>query len=475
MKSAYLYQQLAEDMERAIRRGDFHAGDKLPSLRSLCSDHGVSLATAVQAYELLQKSGLVEAQPKKGYIVRLREQEQSQPLASNPVMRANKVSVAQLAMSLVQESRHPRLIRLGAAVPGSELMPLAQLARVQAGVARRYYQSGANYPEEQGFIDLRRQIALLMRDAGCRIQANDVLITNGCLEALGIALRCVAKAGDVIAIESPTYFGILRAIENLGMKALELPTSSASGVDLDALERALKRGLVKACAFQPSYNNPYGSCMPDSHKQKLVQLLNRFKVPLIEDDEYGFVSFSSRRPKAVKAYDKEQRVIYCSSFSKTVSPALRLGWMVAGQYTDAVIYQKFLDNISTAIHPQLCMAEILQRGIFKRSVRHAANVYRMRVRAMQNWIREFFPPETRVSQPEGGFVLWLQLPKQVDALNLYQLAMKQRIAITPGVLFSTQAQYANYIRLSAGVVEGESARVSLQKLGRLVYQLRDSG
>jgi len=475
MKDSYLYQQLAEELETAIRSGDYRHGDKLPSIRGVCAQHGVSMATAVQAYERLQQNGLIEAKPKQGYFVRLNADQQPQPMASKPKMRANKVSVAQLAMSLVQESRHPSLLRLGAAVPGPELMPLAQLARVQAGVARRFYQTAASYPDEQGDLDLRRQIALHMRDAGCRVQASEVVITNGCLEALGIALRCVAKAGDVIAIESPTYFGILRAIENLGMKVLELPTSSATGVDLEALERALKRGLIKACAFQPSYNNPYGSCMPESHKQSLLVLLNQYQVPLIEDDEYGFLSASSRRPNAVKAYDKEQRVIYCSSFSKTISPALRLGWMIPGQYTESVIYQKFLDNISTAIHPQLSMAEILRRGIFKRSVRRAANVYRQRLRAMQQWIKDYFPAATRVTQPQGGFVLWLQLPPAVNAFQLYQLAMKQRIAITPGILFSTQPQYANCIRLSAGVVEGEPARQSLQKLGRLVHQLCADG
>jgi len=471
MKDSYLYQQLADELASAIRHGDFQYGDKLPSIRSICADHSVSLATAVQAYEVLQQNNLIEARPKKGYFVRFKLQQEQVPMASKPSMRANKVSVAQLAMSLVQESRHPSLLRLGAAVPGPDLMPLAQLARIQAGVARRFYHSAATYPDEQGDIGLRREIAMQMRDAGCRIQAADVVITNGCLEALGLALRCVAKTGDVIAIESPTYFGILRAIENLGMKVLELPTSSASGVDLDALEKALKRGLVKACAFQPSYSNPFGSCMPDAHKQRLMSLLNHYQVPLIEDDEYGFLSFSSRRPKAAKAYDKEQRVIYCSSFSKTISPALRLGWMIPGLYTESVVYQKFLDNISTAIHPQLTMAEILQRGLFKRSVRHAANVYRVRLRAMQHWIEEFFPTGTRVTQPQGGFVLWIQLPQAVNALELYQLAMKQRIAITPGILFSTHAHYSNCIRVSAGVVEGESARLSLQKLGKMAQQL----
>jgi len=474
MANEYLYQRLADELNAAIRAGDYQAGDKLPSIRAICAERQVSLATAVQAYERLQQDGLIVAKPKRGYFVRKSEQLVLPALASKPKMRANKVSVAQLAMSLVQESRHPSLLRLGAAVPGPELMPLASLARCQAGVARRYYQAGANYPDEQGYSELRRQIVRQMRDAGCRIQASEIVITNGCLEALGIALRCVAKPGDVIAIESPTYFGILRAIENLGMKALELPTSSATGVELDALERVLKKGLIKACAFQPSYNNPYGSCMPDANKQAMMELLNRYQIPLIEDDEYGFLSFASRRPKAAKAFDKEQRVIYCSSYSKTISPALRLGWMVAGRYSDAVIYQKFLDNISTAIHPQLVMAELLQRGVFKRSVRHAANVYRVRVRAMQQWIREYFPAQTQISQPEGGFVLWLQLPNGVNALELYQQAMKQRIAITPGLLFSTQPQYANCIRLSAGVVEGEAARQALMKLGRLVRQLSEA-
>lgn len=467
MSKAYLYQQLADELEAAIRQGLFQPQQKLPSLRSVSRDFDYSMATVIQAYELLQQNGLIEARPKSGYFVSFTNQEAQQPLASKPRLQAKKVSVAQLAMALVQESRHPSLLRLGAAVPGADLMPLSQLSRIQAGVSRRYYQSAANYPDEQGDSSLRQQIAIHMREAGCRVHAADVVISNGCLEALGIALRCVAKPGDVIAIESPTYFGILRAIENLGLKALELPSSSATGVDLDALESALKRGLIKACAFQPSYNNPYGSCMPEQHRRRLLELLNRYDIPLIEDDVYGFLSFSSRRPKAVKAYDKEQRVIYCSSYSKTISPALRVGWMIPGRYRDAVVYQKFLDNISCAIAPQLTMAEVLSRGLYRRTTRHAANVYRQRLHAMQAWIRDYFPKGTRVSQPSGGFVLWVELPKQINALQLYQQAMRQHIAVTPGNLFSTQNQFSHCIRVSAGIVEGEKARMALQKLGRL--------
>ena len=468
MTEDFLYEQVAADISRAIQHGTYNVGDRLPSLRHLCQQHTVSLATAVQAYEFLQAQGLIEAQPKRGYFVSSPRHLAQEPKLSKPSTRPSKVNVAQLAMSLINESRQPGLIKLGAAVPGVEVLPLASLSRAMAGVARRQYLAPGAYEDARGNPELRKQIARLMRETGYRASPEEVIITNGCLEALGLALRTVAKAGDTIAIESPTYFGILQTIENLGMKALELPTHPRNGIDLPALAKAIKQHTIKACVFVPSYNNPLGSCMPESNKAQLVTLLAAHNIPLIEDDEYGFLSYGKRRSKAAKAFDDRGNVIYCSSFSKTVSPGLRLGWMLPGRFREPIVYQKFLDNISTAIHPQLAMSEFLARGSFQRCTRQAARTYKHRMEQLRHWISEFFPKQTRVSNPEGGFILWLELPKQVDALVLYQEALTRRIAITPGILFSAQGQYKHHIRLSCGVVEGEKARRSIKLLGEMI-------
>lgn len=465
----FLYEQLANDLSRAIQQGLFAQDERLPSLRQVSEQYAVSMATAIQAYQHLEQTGLIAARPKSGYYVCQRQSDPSaEPTLSQPKSAPTEVNVGHLAMSLVNESRQPGLIRLGAAVPEPALLPLGTLSRHLAGIARRKHLAPASYEQSQGNLELRKQIARLMRDSGVRCTPADIIITNGCLEALGLALRAVANSGDTIAIESPTYFGVLQVIESLGMKALEIPTHARTGIDLQALHKTIKQRRIAACMLMPTFNNPLGSAMPDAHKQEVVDLLAKHRIPLIEDDMYGALSYAPRRPKAAKAFDSRGNVLYCSSFSKTISPGLRIGWILAGRYQEQVTYQKFLDNICTATHPQLTLAEFLAKDGYRRCVRHAARTYRQRMDQFRHWLTDAFPRGTRISNPQGGFLLWVELPKSVDCLTLYRKALEKKIAITPGVLFSAQGQYKHHIRLSCGAVEGEQAQKSIVTLAKLM-------
>ena len=465
----YLYEQLANDLTKAIHQGLFAKDERLPSLRQVSEQYAVSMSTAIQAYQHLEQTGLIAARPKSGYYVSQRPAEPSEePSLTQPRSSPTDVNVGHLAMSLINESRQPGLIRLGAAVPAPDLLPLGTLSRTLAGIARRKHQAPASYEPSQGNLELRKQIARLMRDCGVRCTPDDIIITNGCLEALGLALRAVARSGDTIAIESPTYFGVLQVIESLGMKALEVPTHASKGIDPDALSNTIKKQKIAACVLMPTFNNPLGSSMPDENKRYVVELLAKQRIPLIEDDVYGALSYEPRRPKAAKAFDNSSNVLYCSSFSKTVSPGLRIGWIIAGRYQEQVAYQKFLDNICTATHPQLTLAEFLAKDGYRRCIRHCARVYRQRMEQLRHWITDAFPPGTRISNPQGSFLLWVELPKTVDCLDLYRKAMEKKIAITPGVLFSAQGQYQHHIRLSCGAVEGEQARKSISTLAKLM-------
>jgi len=465
----YLYEQVANDMAAAIHKGEYSVDERLPSLRYISEQYDVSMATAIQAYQRLEVDGLIFSKPKSGYYVCFQaENPLKQPIVSKPKSSPTDVSVGHLAMSLINESRQAGLIKLGAAVPEADLLPLSTLARTTAGIARRKPHAPAIYEDAQGNIELRKQIVHLMREAGVRCKSDDIIITNGCLEALGLALRVVAKSGDTIAIESPTYFGILQVIESLGMKALEIATHANSGIELDTLDKELKKRKVSACILMPTFNNPLGSSMPEENKKRLITILDKHKVTLIEDDVYGSLSYQPRRPKAAKSYDDKKNVIYCSSFSKIVAPGLRIGWMLAGKYQKQALYQKFLDNISTSIHPQLTMAEFLAKGGYRRCVRHSATIYRQRMDQLRRIIADVFPEGTRITDPSGGFLLWVELPKKYDAVTLYRKAMDKKIAITPGILFSAQGQYKNHIRLSCGSVDIEQARKAINTLAKLL-------
>ena len=469
MNDNYLYEQIAADLSRAIYTGVYVVAQRLPSLRAISEEYAVSMATVIQAYQRLEQEGLIESRPKSGYFVCDHANTQlDEPVLTRPKPLPTSVSVGHLAMSLINEARQPGIVRLGAAVPQPEVLPLGSLSRTLAGIARRKHRAAASYEQSQGNLDLRRQIVHVMREAGVRCTAEDIIVTNGCLESLGLALRAVAKSGDTIAIESPTYFGVLQVIESLGMKVLEIATHAGSGIDLGALKMAIKARKVAACMLMPTYNNPLGASMPEQNKQQVVELLASHNIPLIEDDVYGALSYEPRRPKSAKAYDETGNVLYCSSFSKTISPGLRIGWILAGNYREQVSYQKFLDNISTSIYPQLMLAEFLAKGGYRRAIRHAARIYRQRMEQLRRWVSEYFPAGTRITNPKGGFLLWVELPEDVNSLELYRKAMEKKIAITPGILFSAQGQYKNHLRLSCGAVEGEQARKSIMALARLL-------
>ncbi|NOZ53700.1 MAG: PLP-dependent aminotransferase family protein [Gammaproteobacteria bacterium] len=465
----YLYEQLAQDLTQSIQEGVYAIGQRLPSLRNISETYAVSLATVIQSYSLLEQAGYIEARPKSGYyVLPWKKFQPNEPPLTQPVIKPTNVSVAQLAMSLIHEARQQHLVKLGAAVPEADILPLASLSRTLAGVSRRHWRSLANYENENGNENLRKQIARLMAESGYRCKSEEVIITNGCLESLNLALRSVAKPSDTIAIESPTYFGILQVIETLGMRALEIPTHPNYGIDPDILQKTVKKQKISACVLIPSFSNPLGACMPDKNKQRVVSLLEQAAIPLIEDDIYGGLSYETPRPKSAKSYDKSGNVIYCSSFSKTVSPGLRIGWILPGRFTEQVRYKKFLGNISTSVHPQIALAEFLERGLYRKNTRRAARIYHRRMEQLKHWISEYFPADTLITQPRGGFLLWLELPKNTNALTLYRNAIDKRIAITPGILFSAQGQYQHHIRLSCGAVEGELARKSLKILGALV-------
>jgi len=471
-KDEFLYEKIATDLRQSIVDGVYAVNDRMPSIRALSAQYAVSISTAIQAYGILETEGYIESQPKSGNFVLEREIAKNElPETIKPLSIPTKVGVSQLAMSLVLESRAKNLAKLGAAVPGTDILPLGTLSRGMSGVSRRMWKSAGVYADSLGYLDLRRQIAKLMKDAGCRCHPNDIIITNGALEALTLALRTVAKTGDTIAIESPTYFGVLQVIEKLGMKALEVTTHASSGIDPAALKTVITNNRVSACVLMPINNNPLGTIMSDENKASVVEMLAQANIPLIEDDVFGTLSYKQPRPKAAKSYDTNNSVLYCSSFSKTLAPGYRIGWIVAGKYQEQVKYQKFLDNISTTIIPQITLAEFLSRDAYKRCIKNSVQIYKQRMNQLRHWVYQYFPTNTRLTNPQGGMLLWVELPPEIDSLTLYRLALEKNIGISPGILFSPRQGYNNYVRLSCGNLSGEKLLRAVKKVGMLAKKI----
>lgn len=462
-----LYEQVAAQLTGMIESGTFRVGDRLPSVRQLCRQMQVSVSTVMGAYRLLEDRGRVEVRPQSGHYVAVYSPAlPEKPTRSQPAQAPSQISSRQLTGRLLRDAENPALIPFGAAIPNGALLPVEKLHRAYTTIARREGEMLTRYCMPPGCLPLRTQIARRMLMAGCTLTPEQIVITSGCQEALTLALRATCRPGDTVVVESPTYFNILQLLETLELRALELPTDPCEGICLAALQEALRDHPVRACLLQPNFSNPIGSLMPGEKKRELVAMLARQNVPLIEDDIYGELYFGPERPDVAKAYDRTGLVLLCSSFSKTLSPGHRIGWIAAGRFQDDVERLKLVSTLGTATPLQYAVAEFLANGGYDHHLRRVRREYAQRVAAMTQAVGRWFPPGTRVSRPQGSFVLWVECPPPVNALRLYDLAQQAGMTIAPGPIFTAQERYQNCLRLNAAYWSSETAG-ALQTLGQL--------
>jgi len=464
-----LYEQVAGKVEKLIRSGVLRPGDRLPSVRRACAQHGVSLTTAVQAYLSLENRGLIEARPKSGFFVRSQLLDLvREPARTQTGPGARHVAVGSLQSRLFDEATRPGVVPLGAAYPGTENLPVRKLSQIMAAVARRAGAQGLAYDLPPGAEPLRRQIARRSLDWGGSLAADEIITTCGGTEALALCLRAVARPGDVIAVESPSYFGTLQQIEELGLKVVEIPMHPRHGMELAALEQVVKTRRLAACLAMPNFNNPLGSCMPDENKQRLLEILACRDIPLIEDDINGELWQTERRPRTVQSFDRTGSVLLCGSFSKTLAPGYRVGWVAPGRYYEPVKSLKLTSTLATATLPQLAIAEFMANGGYDRHLRALRRAFATQLQRMSGAVAEAFPAEIKVTRPSGGFVLWIELPPGVSALKLHELALARNISLAPGPMFSATQQFPNFIRLNCGHPWTSRLARAVAALGELV-------
>ncbi|WP_442786436.1 aminotransferase-like domain-containing protein [Leptothoe sp. PORK10 BA2] len=460
-----LYEQVADRIQALIREGTLAPGDRLPSVRKLKQQLSVSMSTVLEAYRLLEDRGFIVARPQSGYYVKTTTLP-DEPSQSAPPAQVRPVDIS-LMLRLLRMGLAPGMIHLGAAVPGMENFPLNTLNRLMGQVMRADPLAVHAYRTVPGCEPLRREVAKRMLNAGCSISPDQIVATAGATEAYYLALRTVTQPGDTVVIESPAYYAILEAMNSLGLNALELPTHPQDGISLSAFQSALENQSVAACILVSNFSNPLGSCMGDRKKKALVELLNQYDIPLIEDDVYGELSFDGSRPKAIKAFDTEGRVIYCSSVSKTLSPGLRVGWCIPGRYQQQVEHLKVVVSHMTATAPQLAVAAFFANGGYDRHLRTLRHAYQQQMNRMHQAILDYFPPETRVTRPRGGHVLWVEITGEFDALELFEEAIHHSISIAPGPMFSASHGYQNCFRLNTGLPWSDKIEQAMKTIGYL--------
>jgi len=467
-KDKILYEQVANRLQEQIANGILKPGDRLPSIRKLKQQLSVSFSTVTEAYRLLEDRGLIAARPQSGYYVKATAlQQHLEPSLTEPYARVCEIKTS-LTFKLFSNLLEPDVIQLGAATPSAEHLPVAQLNRLMAKIMREHPEAHT-YNVPVGCKLLRTELSKRMLDAGCSIHPDHLLITNGAHEAIYLALQSVTEPGDTVAIASPTYFALLETLKALNLKVCALPTHPRDGISLPDLEAALASGKVQACLLVSNFSHPLGTCMEDDAKKQLVELITRYGVPLIEDDVYGELYFEGTRPKAIKAFDTENRVIYCSSVSKTLSPGLRVGWCSGGCHHLKVVYRKSITNRMSAIAPQLAVSAFLANGGYDRHLRHLRRIYHAQMNRMLQAIYDYFPAETCVTHPAGGHVLWIEMPEGFDAIQLYECALQKGISIAPGPIFSASNEcYRSCFALNTTLPWSDAVDRAMQTLGYLV-------
>ena len=466
-----LYLNLAEQIGTRIQQGLYRPGDRLPSVRNLSQEHGVSLSTVQQAYRLLEDQGLATPRPKSGYFVSTPRQAPALPQISRAAQRPVEVSQWDHVLELISSTAQPDVLQLGRGRPDIGGATLKPLLRNLSRQARRQEPEVLTYGDIRGEIRLREQIARLMLDSGCQLEAEDLVITTGCHEALSAAIRAICQPGDIVAVDSPSFHGVMQALKGFGMKALELPTDPLTGINLEALEMALEQWPIKAIQLTPNCNNPLGYIMPDANKRALVALAQRFDVAIIEDDVYADLAYSYPRPRSIKSFDEDGRVLFCSSFSKTLAPGLRVGWIAPGRYLEQVVHMKYLGTGSTAQLPQLAIAEYLKDGHYEPHLRRMRAQYLRSRDLMVNWVSRYFPVGTRVSQPQGSFMLWIEMPQGFDSQKLNRALLPHKIQIAPGSIFSAAGKYRNCIRLNYAATASEAIEAAVKQIGATIAEL----
>ena len=473
LESTPLYHQLADQIQELIRAGTLRAGDRVPSVRRLSHQQGVSVSTVLQAYQRLEDSGVIEARPQSGYYVRRHPAVVKEPAASTPPRRALTVEVNALAEAVLANAGRPDIVAFGAACPAPELFALDRVRRVLAAVARRESGALGRYGLPPGTERLRRAIARRALEWGCRIDHRELVTTTGTMEAINLALRAVTEPGDLVALESPTYYGFLQILQTLGLRALEIPTHPRSGISLEALELALNEQPVKAVLVMPNVSNPIGASMAEQAKRRLVDLLAARGVPLIEDHIYADLHFKPSAPRAAKAFDRSGNVMLCGSFSKTLSPGLKVGWIEPGRWRDRIRMLKFVASGGQNELVELAVAELLDSGGYERSLRSLKRRFQSQVEVGRRVLAESFPPGTRVTQPSGGYILWVELPKGCDSIALFERLLERGITIAPGPMFSASQRYRNCLRISLGEPWSERQERALREVGRIARELAE--
>jgi DNA-binding transcriptional MocR family regulator len=467
----YKYQSIISEITTGIHRGNYPLDKKLPSLRKMAKITGCALSVVVQAYRELEIQGVIQATPKSGYIPlapKLKGKEDRRPDLPSPAIKSRKAEPHTIIGKVIELGLRKDILPFACGMPDESLLPIKQLKKCIQKTAQNWPELLSEYAPSQGSLNLRKQIASLMKLRGVGCEPNEIIITNGCMEALVLVLRCLLKPGDIVAIESPTFFGILPILKEFNIKIIELPTSTAYGINLQALESAAKQETIKACLVSGTLQNPLGFSMSSLDKIQLLAICKKFQIKLIEDDVYSEAQFEHNQSLPIRHYGQGEGVIYCSSFSKSISPGLRLGWVLPGTLLEKIQKLKMSETLGGPMLLQESMALFLEAGGYAYHLRRFRKIIANNCFQYRRTILKYFPEGTCVTNPKGGFFLWVELPTKESLQPLLALAIENKLSFVPGEVFSSSGRCKNCLRIYSGSIFNKRIEIGLQKLGKLI-------
>ncbi len=473
----FRYVALADEIQENINKGIFSPGEKLPSLRKLHHQLGLSISTVHQAYIELEKRGRVEAKEKSGFYVRaLLQSPLAVPKFETMSSTPSKVQLNDLVKTIIKDLQSDDVLQLGASIPSKELMPLKQLSRIFKSIHTDTLQRHiSNYDLSTGNPELREALSKRMMGSIVPITAQDIITTNGCLEAVSLCLRAVTNPGDTILVESPTFHSFLQLIEDLNLYVVEIPGRPDDGIDPATFENLLSKNNIKACLLNSNFQNPLGSVIRIKNKAIILKTAQKFNIPIIEDDIYGDLYFGNKRPGTFKGLDEKGIVLYCSSFSKSLAPGLRTGWTAPGRFFNAVLRMKLNTSISSPAIAHHVVANFIRTGAYDRHLRQYRRHLKNQTSAMAMAVSKHFPADTQISFPRGGMLLWVVLNPAVDSFEVYQRAYEKKISILPGIICSTSDRYKNCLRINCGIKWNPRLEKGIKTLGKIIKDLCTPG
>ena len=444
------YLQIAGQLSQAIRQGTLSHGEKLPSVRMLARQYGVAQTTVVQAYHWLEDARQITARPRSGFFVAPRAVQLPEPKIARPMRHPRAVSLDWLGQRVLGREQPEGMVSFSSGTPGIDLLNPDRVRRAVTRSVQKHRHLLCTYPGSDGHEEARRALARYAVGLGCSLDPERILITGGCMDSVALCLRAVTKPGDVVALESPTHFSFLEVLQALQLKALEIPCHPRHGISLEALQLALDTQPVKALLLVPTLSNPLGSCMPQAERKRLVQLAVEHDLPVIEDAIYADLAEGDAMRRSLKSYDSTGQVMLCHSFSKTLAPGLRLGWLEAGRWTGKLRHIKEMQAGGQSAVLELALADLISQAGHHAAMRQLRASIAARVEQARQVSAQSFPAGTRVSDPPGGLLLWLELPAPLDAAALHQACLAQQILMAPGALFGAAGRFKQGMRLGLG-------------------------